>query len=57
MIALLFFQKLESATTRRVGGMGWPFERAAAMLCWWSLIVEKNFFISVLLDLSVLMTT
>jgi hypothetical protein len=48
---------LESATTSRAGGMRMAPERSQGHLCWWSLIFKKNFLISVLSDLSVLMTT
>jgi hypothetical protein len=47
----------ESATTRRAGGMRMAPGRGRGHLCWWSLIVKKNFLLSVLSDLSGLMTT
>jgi len=34
-----------------------PWKGGRAHLCWWPLIFKKNFLISVLSDLSVLMTT
>jgi hypothetical protein len=40
-----------------LGVWGRPLEGAGATLCWWSLIFEKNFFISFVLNLSALMTT
>jgi len=46
----------ESATTSRAGGMRMAPGRGRSHLCWWPLI-SKNFLISVLSDLLVLMTT
>jgi hypothetical protein len=47
----------QSATTSRAGGMRMAPGRGQGHLCWWPLIFKKNFLISVLSDLSVLMTT
>jgi len=47
----------ESATTSRAGGMRMAPGRGRDHLCWGPLIFKKNFLISVLSDLSVLMTT
>ena len=47
----------KSATTSRAGGMRMAPGRGRCHLCWWPLIFKKNFLISILSDLSVLMTT
>jgi hypothetical protein len=47
----------KSATTSRAGIMRMASGRGLGQLCWWPLIYKKNFLISILSDLSILMTT
>jgi len=47
----------KSATTSRAGSLRMAPGRGRSHLCWGSLIFKKNFLISVLSDLLVLMTT
>jgi hypothetical protein len=47
----------KSATTSRAGSMRMAPGRGSGHLCWWSLIFKKNFLISVLSDLPVLIAT
>jgi hypothetical protein len=56
-LVIILILSAQSATTSRAGGMRMAPGRGRAHLCWWPLIFKKNFLISVLPDLSVLMTT
>ena len=47
---------VKSATSSRAEGMRMAPGRGRGHLCWWPLIFKKNFLISVLSDLSALMT-